>query len=51
MEQLTNDLLGVSVYLDDILVSGDDADDLLKNLHKLLQCLDEHGLRCRAPFH
>ena len=47
MDQLTSDLSGVAVYLDDILVSGKDSDDHLKNLRKLLQRLDEKGLRCR----
>ena len=47
MDQLTNDLPGVAVYLDDILVSGKDSDDHLANLQRLLQRLDEKGLRCR----
>jgi hypothetical protein len=47
MEQLTADLPGVAVYLDDILVSGTSADDHLKNLRRLLQRLHDHGLRCR----
>ena len=37
MENLTKDLPGVAVYLDDILVSGANADDHLQNLRGLLQ--------------
>ena len=47
MNQLTSDLPGVAVYLDDILVSGANAEDHLKNLRNLLKRLDEHNLRCR----
>lgn len=47
MDQLTKDLPGVAVYLDDILVSGKDAEDHVNNLKRLLQRLDDKGLRCR----
>ncbi|CAM1297651.1 Uncharacterised protein r2_g703 [Pycnogonum litorale] len=47
MENLTNDLPGVAVYLDDMLVSGKDANDHLNNLRGLLQRLNENGLRFR----
>jgi hypothetical protein len=47
MEQLTSDLPGVAVYLDDILVSGKDATNHLQNLQRLLQRLHDKGLRCR----
>ena len=47
MDQLTKDLPGTSVYLDDILVSGKDAEDHLSNLRRLLQRLQDKGLRCR----
>lgn len=47
MEQLTSDLKGVAVYLDDLLVSGDNAQEHLQNLRALLKRLDEKGLRCR----
>ena len=47
MDQLTQDLPGVAVYLDDLLFSGKDAEDHLKNLRQLLQRLHEKGLRCR----
>ena len=46
MEQLTSDLKGVAVYLDDILVSGSSDEDHLKNFRALLQRLHESGLRC-----
>ena len=45
--QLTSDLKGVAVYLDDILVSGENAEDHLHNLHQLLQQLQDKVLRCR----
>jgi len=47
MEKLTSDLPGVAVYLDDILVSGKDAEDHLANLRGLLTRLHDKGLRCR----
>lgn len=47
MERITQDLTGVAVYLDDILVSGKNAQDHLKNLRQLLQRLQDKGLRCR----
>ena len=47
MERLIGDLPGVVVYLDDILVSGKDAEDHLQNLRRLLQRLQDSGLRCR----
>jgi hypothetical protein len=47
MDQLTRVLPGVAVYLDDILVSGATAKEHLENLRRLLQRLDEKGLRCR----
>ena len=47
MDQLTKDLPGVAVYLDDVLVSGKDASEHLHNLRQLLQRLDDKGLRCR----
>ena len=47
MEQLTSDLKGAAVYLDGILVSGDNAQDHLENLRALLQRLNDKGLRCR----
>jgi len=45
MEQLTQDLKGVAVYLDDILVSGSDAEEHVSNLRALLKRLSERGLR------
>ena len=47
MTQLTSDLPGVAVFLDDILVSGTTAEDHLSNLRGLLQRLQDKGLRCR----
>ena len=46
MEQLTSDLQGVAVYIDDLLVSGEDAQGHLRNLRALLQRLQDKGLRC-----
>ena len=46
MEQLTQNLRGVAVYFDDILVSGDNAKDHLMNLRALFKRLEEKGLRC-----
>ena len=47
MDQLTRDLPGVAVYLDDILVGGSSPQEHLSNLRRLLQRLYEKGLRCR----
>ena len=47
MENLTSDLPGVAVFLDDMLVSGKDDADHLSNLKKLLTRLNDKGLRCR----
>ena len=44
MEQLTQNLRGVAVYFDDILVSGDNAKDHLMNLRALFKRLEEKGL-------
>ena len=46
MDQLTQDLPGVAAYIDDILVSGDNAEQHLENLRRLLQRLQDRGLRC-----
>ena len=45
MNQLTSDLPGVAVYLDDILISGKTAEDHLNNLRRLLKRLNDRGLR------
>ena len=47
MDQLTSDLKGVAVYIDDILVSGVSAAEHLESLRALLQRLQDKGLRCR----
>ena len=44
MEQLTRDLRGVAVYMDNILVSGNNAQKHTKNLKALFRCLNEKGL-------
>ncbi|XP_012943035.1 uncharacterized protein K02A2.6-like [Aplysia californica] len=46
MDHLTQDLPGVAVYLDDILVSGNNAAEHLQNLRGLLQRLQDKGLHC-----
>ena len=48
MNQLTSDLPGVAVYLEDILISGKTAEDHLYNLRRLLKRLNDRGLRCRV---
>ena len=47
MDDLTSDLPGVAVYLDDILVSGKDAKDHYHNLQRLLDRSHDKGLRCK----
>ena len=47
MDQLTSDLPGVAVYLEDILVSESTAQEHLNNLKRLLQRLSDKGLRGR----
>ena len=47
MDDLTSDLPGAAVYLDDILVSGKDAKDHYHNLQRLLDRLHAKGLRCK----
>ena len=46
MGQLTSDLQGVAVYIDDILVSGATASEHLKNLRSLFKRLEMKGLHC-----
>eukprot|EP00731_Ephydatia_muelleri_P034369 Em0057g1a len=46
MDQLTSDLRGVAVYIDDILVSGTTATEHLQNLRALLHRLESKGLCC-----
>ena len=47
MENLTSDLPGVAVFQDDMLVCGQDTNDHLSNLKRLLTRLNDKGLRCR----
>ena len=46
MYKLTSDLRGVAVYLDDLLVSGTNAEDHLQNFRALLQRLQDKVLQC-----
>ena len=48
MDDLTSDLPGVAVYLDDILVSGKDPKNHYHNLQRLLDRLHTKGLRCKS---
>ncbi len=45
MDQVLQGLEGVVCFLDDILVTGFDTDSHLQNLEKVLQRLDQYGLR------
>ena len=47
LDELTRDLPGVAVYLDDILVSGTTVEEHFRNLQHLLKRLENKGLRCR----
>jgi len=47
MDEITSDLPGVAVYLDDILCSGATAEAHLQNLRRLLESIRDKGLRCR----
>ena len=50
MEQLTQNLRGVAVYFDDILVSGDNAKDHLMNLRALFKRLEEIAVTVKNVF-
>ena len=47
MEQLTRDLRGAAVYMDDILVSSNNAQEHFENLRALFKRLNEKGLCCK----
>ena len=47
-QQLTRNLRGVTVYMDDTLVSGSYAQEHLGNLKALFKRLNEKGLRCTS---
>ena len=46
MDQLSSGLHGVALLLDDLLISGANAEQHLQNLHSLLQHSQDKGLRC-----
>ena len=46
IDKLTQDLPGISVYIDDILIGGVSPEDHWSNVQKLFQRLKEKGLRC-----
>ena len=48
MDQLTSDIRGVAVYLDNLLVSSANAEEHLQNLRSLLQCLQDKAYRIGA---
>ena len=45
MDQILSGLTGVQCYLDDLLITGKDEQDHLRNLNATLQRLEEYGLR------
>ncbi|GFR74692.1 retrovirus-related Pol polyprotein [Elysia marginata] len=47
MDHFTQNLRGASVYIGDIVVSDNNAEQHLQNLKRLLQRLPYKGLRCR----
>ena len=47
MEGILQGISGVSVYFDDIFVTGKTEQDHLRNLEKVLQCLNQAGLRLK----
>ncbi|XP_064470249.1 uncharacterized protein K02A2.6-like [Ornithodoros turicata] len=47
MDNMLKDLEGVICYLDDILVTGSNEKDHLQNLERVLQRLDERGVRIK----
>ncbi len=47
MDHLLSGLNGVQCYLDDLLITGKDDEDHLRNLNTTLQRLKEYGLRVK----
>ena len=50
MENIIQALPGVSVYIDDILITGKMTEEHLHNLEAVLQCLEQAGLRLKQVF-
>lgn len=48
MDQILSGLTGVQFYLDDLLITGKDEQEHLRNLDAALQRLEEYGLRVRT---
>uniref|UniRef100_A0AAQ4RGR7 ribonuclease H n=1 Tax=Gasterosteus aculeatus aculeatus TaxID=481459 RepID=A0AAQ4RGR7_GASAC len=48
MDQILSGLTGVQCYLDDLLITGKDEQERLRNLDAALQRLEEYGLRVRT---
>ena len=49
MEGLLQDLAGVIVYLDGVLVTGPNKEEHLKNLDKVMDCLKSAGVTLKQP--
>ena len=47
METVLQGLPSVSIYLDDILVTGKSVDDHIRNLEAVLSCLEDSGFRLK----
>ena len=50
MEGILQGISGVSVYTDDILATGKTEQDHLRNLEKVLRCLNQAGLRLKRAM-
>ena len=48
MEQLIRDLCGVAVYIDNILVKGNNAQEYLETIRTQFRSLNEKGLCCNV---
>ncbi|XP_036345449.1 uncharacterized protein K02A2.6-like [Rhagoletis pomonella] len=47
MEQLIAGIPGCAVYLDDVIVTGENDENHVANVRRIFQRLEENGLRCR----